>query len=450
MIVTKGISSRHGLKTKGIAIVCIIALLITLLASAFLGYTTAMAKGSKANVSIGSLGPIWYRTFGGTDADFAFSITADDPSVYVAGWTDTNNTNSNAIVLRYDSNGNLLWNRTWNWTNLNEARSIVVDKSETYVFSGAFSGPGSADAVILKYDSNGNLLWNKTLDGENNEFGGGSLVLDDPNIYIAGGTEGDDAYLVKCDMNGNLLWNRTWGGSNNDWAYSIAADSSSIYIVGLTASYGAGCCDAFVLRYDMKGDLLWNRTWGGSNDDWAHSIAVDESGIYVTGLTQSYPTNQEHVFILKFDASGNLLWHKTWDGSIMNVGYSIDVDSSNIYIAGFTYDRDKGDDALLLRYDRNGNLLWSKVWGSVSSDVATSTVVRNGSIYVGGYTCGYGAGGYDMFVLKCNLEGDGGTALPVIEITVIVIAAIIVLVAIIVPLFLIRRNMRKKGKTIKK
>ncbi|MEW5759353.1 MAG: hypothetical protein AB1779_01135, partial [Candidatus Thermoplasmatota archaeon] len=155
-----------------------------------------------------------------------------------------------------------------------------------------------------------------------------------------------------------LLWNKTWGGYGDDFGASIAIDSSNIYVVGETESYGAGGYDSFLLKYDLNGNLIWYKTWGGSNNDMAESIAVLSSNIYVVGETKSYGVGAADAFVLKYDLNGNIFWCKTWGGGKYETAYSIAVFSSNIYVTG--------------------------------------------------YTLSFGAGGEGAFILKCNLEGGGG------------------------------------------
>ncbi|GAI21421.1 unnamed protein product, partial [marine sediment metagenome] len=121
---------------------------------------------------------------------------------------------------------------------------------------------------------------------------------------------------------------KTWGGSDYDNGHKIALDSSgNIYITGATASYGAGSFDVVLLKYNSSGNLQWSKIWGGPNNDTGDGIALDNLGnIYITGAT-SYETNLDDVFLLKYDSSGNLLWNKTWGGYNYFAGGGIALDS---------------------------------------------------------------------------------------------------------------------------
>jgi hypothetical protein len=114
-----------------------------------------------------------------------------------------------------------------------------------------------------------------------------------------------DAIIWKYDMNGNLIWNETWDGSYDDYAHSITVDGSYIYVAGSTESFGTGYCDAVILKYDLNGNLIWNKTWGRIDDDGAYSITVDSSYIYVAGVTESFGAGSgADAFVLKTDLEG--------------------------------------------------------------------------------------------------------------------------------------------------
>jgi hypothetical protein len=256
--------------------------------------------------------------------------------------------------------------------------------------------------------------WAHTWGGSNDD-GGGSVALDrNGNIYIAGSTGSfgaglDDVLLLKYDTSGNLLWQKTWGGSNGDWGGAVAADTSgNVYVAGSTLSFTAGWRDALILKFDAAGTLIWNRTWGGSSWDVAYDISVDNSGnIYVAAETYSYGAA---AAVLKFNSNGDFLWCRTWAGpATYDAAYSIELDNNgNIYLAGtgWFYPEDARK-ILLLKFDSYGNLLWTRYWSVSYRDEGSSKSIvdSNGNIYLGGGTL-FGAGDYDALVLKFDSNGN--------------------------------------------
>ncbi|MCH7472046.1 hypothetical protein IIA79_03735 [bacterium] len=180
-------------------------------------------------------------------------------------------------------------------------------------------------------------------------------------------TGGEDVLLLKYNSAGNLQWKKTWGGNSDDTAYAIAAGGKSVYVAGGTMSYGADNYDVLLLKYDSTGNLLWTKTWGGDGSEYAHAVTVGEDGsVYLAGNTESYGAGRVDVLLLKYDSSGNLLVAKTWGGSDDDRAFAITVDDAgSVFIAGHTDSYRTGDrtSMLLLKYDSTGNLLWTKILG---------------------------------------------------------------------------------------
>ena len=167
-------------------------------------------------------------------------------------------------------------------------------------------------------------------------------------------------------------WELNWGGYQDDRGQGIVLDSlGNIYITGYTNSYGTGESDLFILKYDPLGTLMWERTWGGGEDEKGYGVILDDlENIYITGYSRSYGVGERDVILLKYDASGNLLWEKMWGGPQDDVGYGIAIDSTgNVFITGSVYSYGAGkSDVFLVKYDNFGNLRWNKTWGGNAND----------------------------------------------------------------------------------
>ena len=315
------------------------------------GTTTCLGAGGQDVLllkydSFGNL--LWEKTWGGTNYDYGKAIAIDGSgNVYLTGTTDSY---GGIFVLKYNSFGNLLWERTWGGWGSEFGSGIALDNMGNIFITGITTsyGVGDRDILVLKYNSDGNLLWNTTYGGFNEEWGIGIAVDISGNMFITGLTEsygaGEwDMLLLKYDSSGTLLWNTTWGGSKSDHGSGIALDAlGNVFITGSTKSYGAGNGDALVLKYDSFGTLLWSKTWGSSDNDFGCGIAVDSSGnMFITGSTYSIEGGGHDALLFKYDPSGNLLLNKTWGGSGYDsgeVGYGIALDDSgNVFITGENY-----------------------------------------------------------------------------------------------------------------
>jgi hypothetical protein len=220
-----------------------------------------------------------------------------------------------------------------------------------------------------------------------------------------------DIILIKYDSSGSLIWNRTWGGANRDDGSEVAvSNTGDIYQVGSTWSYGSGDSDVVLLKYDASGNLLWYKTWGGTLWDYAIGIAASNTGeIYITGNTKSYGSGDSDFFLLKYDSPGNLIWSRIWGGTSEDIAGGVAASGTgDIYITGCTKSYGAGDsDIVLLRYDSSGSLLWNKTWGGTNADLALGIATSSTEgIYITGDTHTYTTGECETIVLSYDSSGN--------------------------------------------
>jgi len=279
------------------------------------------------------------------------------------------------------------WTKTWGGLDVDQGYCVAADGSGNTYVTGYFAGTVDFDPGAGVDSHTSTFLW--------------------------------DVFLSKFDPSGTFLWAQTWGGNNWQRGRSVDTDASgNVYVTGTYRAESLTSFDmfAFLRKFDSSGNLLWERTWGGTkkyNEGW--SVVVDASGnAYVTGdfegTVDFYPGSgvDNHTangsldaFLSKFDSSGAFLWAKTWGGSVDDHGRSIDLDGSgNAYVAGQfqeTVDFDPGGgvdnhisngshDAFLSQFDSAGNFLWAKTWGGGNAEDSPGVAVDNsGSVYATGY-----------------------------------------------------------------
>jgi len=207
------------------------------------------------------------------------------------------------------------------------------------------------------------------------------------------------------------LFQKTIGGTGNDYGYSIQQTSDGGYVItGETYSFGAGSYDVFVIKLDSSGNLSWAKTIGGTDDDYGYSIQQTSDGGYViTGATYSFGAGGYDVFVIKLNSSGNLSWAKTIGGTGNDSGYSIQQTSDGGYvITGETYSFGAGSyDVFVIKLDSSGNLSWAKTIGGTDDDYGYSIQqTSDGGYVITGIASSFGAGGYDVFVIKLDSSGN--------------------------------------------
>jgi hypothetical protein len=250
--------------------------------------------------------------------------------------------------------------------------------------------------------------WTKTFGGSGNDHGHSVQQTSDGGYVIAGstgsyGAGSADVWLIKTDSSGNMAWNKTFGGSGNDYGHSVQQTSDGGYVIaGSTGSYGAGNDDVWLVKTDSSGNAAWNKTFGGSSEDHGYSVRQTSDGGYIiAGYTGSYGAGGD-VWLVKTDSSGNAAWNKTFGGSSEDHGYSVRQTSDGGYIiAGYTGSYGAGGDVWLMKADSSGNATWDKTLGGSNSDYSWSVQqTSDGGYIIAGYTGSYGAGGSDIWLIK--------------------------------------------------
>lgn len=385
---------------------------------------------------------------------------------------------------------NLEWAKQLSGTDIEVGNSIKIDASGNVYTVGTFQGtadfdPGSGiftltaggiESFITKLDAFGNFVWAKKFDVVTLA----SLAIDNSgDICIAGRFSGTvdfdpnagtfslsskgsyDIFIAKLSSSGNLIWAASMGGVSDELGRSVTTDASgNIYITGFfmgTADFDpgpntadfttAGTYDAFIVKLNSSGTLVWAKTIGGAFTDMANSIAVDALGnVFVTGTfdgvadfdpgTATYNlTGSNDIFILKLGSSGNLIWAKSIGGSSLDEGNSITTDGSgNVYTTGDfdkTVDFDPGpgtydlinhgsSDIFIVKLDASGNFIWARNMGGTNMDIGSSIALDPlGNVYTTGffvYTADFdpgpgshillSAGVQDIFLSKLNASGN--------------------------------------------
>src|SRR5258706_6136328 len=145
---------------------------------------------------------------------------------------------------------------------------------------------------------------------------------DDGGSVLAGVTESfgsipADAYLIKTDANGVLLWSKVYRGSASDYATAIIETSDHGFLIsGGTTSFGSGSDDALLLKTDSAGNIVWSKVYGGTQQEYfTASLQTADGGFIAVGNTLSSGAGSNDILVVRTDASGDTLWTRIMGGA---------------------------------------------------------------------------------------------------------------------------------------
>jgi uncharacterized delta-60 repeat protein len=299
-------------------------------------------------------------------------------------------------------------------------QNIKLDNSgNIYITGSVRENEGEdLDAFLAKFDSEGNNLWYFIWGGAYDDSGSGIAFDSSGDVYMGGSTAsfGPDVpnanwFLAKFDSSGNQIWNYSWGTVEGEWGGSIAVDSSDyIYFIGSTWGHGGPSANVGLIKFNSAGIIEWARYWGIGGYDSPRDLIIDSSDfIYIIAGSDNRGFGGRDTALICYDSDGTLLWDTAWGSTGYDDPRSLKLDSAgNIYIAIQTDSYGAGNyDLMLVKYDNAHTLLWNYSWGGIDSDIPNAMVLDSSdNLYVIGNTDSFGSGNSDIFIIYYNSTGS--------------------------------------------
>ena len=366
----------------------------------------------------------WSRAYGGSGWDVANSVqqTSDGGYVIAGSTCSFGAGKSDCWLIKIDAYGNVEWNQTYGGPDEDDACSVQQTSDGGYIIAGAtFSVTDHLYGAMFlaKTDGYGNLEWNRTYGGASWEIGRSVQQTSDGGYVVCGltasfGAGSGDYWLIKTDSHGNMEWNKTYGGTEWDEAYSVQQTSDGGYImVGSANSFKTGIFDGeiWLIKTGAYGNTEWTWLSGWPDSDSANSVEQTSDGGYIVAGTRfsSYATRAD-FWLIKINENGTLNWDKVYAGPSDNTDFahSIQQTSDGGYIiAGGTYSYTSREIKYwLVKSDSCGNAEWNRTYGGPDSSAYSVQQTSDGGYIVAGEDRtpenGYG----DVWVIKFFADHD--------------------------------------------
>jgi len=318
------------------------------------------------------------------------------------------------VVYCFSVLGQLTWQRTYGAYSTEEGNSVVVlDDGYMVVGSTGSFGAGSGDIYVLKLTLEGERAWSRTLGGNGVDQGRQVKATSDGGFIVAGftnssGNGGYDGYLAKLNSDGWPIWERTFGGSDWDFFHSvIERPDGGFMAAGETFSNGSGDSDAWLVHVSDDGDLIWEDQYGGIEGDLARSIIHCSSGGYLFAGETTVGGDQD-AWIVRVDDAGGTLWTSTQGGDSLDIVNSVvETIDGGFAAVGTTKSFNTVTEAYHFKVDVTGVLVWEWNWGQVNDQESFDVKeLPDGRLLSTGYVTSGGSGGRDMFIFFTLSDGS--------------------------------------------
>lgn len=332
----------------------------------------------------------WQKTYGGSDDDRGQEIIQTQDGGYAVIGTSAsndfdvseNNGSQDFWILKLDTQGNITWEKSFGFQGDDMGVSVIQTLDLGYLVTGVLdvtssNGQGNTNRSVtrhaggdywaIKLDASGTFQWSRFFGGNFTDTAEGAVELPDGGFIIAGGSDSEDTditsnkgtydfWVIRINASGDLIWEKSFGGMETDEARAITqANDGNIVIAGetrsntLDVSGNNGAADFWIIKIDTNGNLIWQKTLGGSGFDVARDISVtQDDGFLITGSSRSTDGDvsenkgQNDAWALKTDSSGNIQWEKSIGGTNIDFAYSIvELNNRSVIVVGDTTSDDE-------------------------------------------------------------------------------------------------------------
>jgi hypothetical protein len=360
-------------------------------------------------------------------SDIGYSVQqTTDGGYIIVGETDTVGKSGDIWVIKTDEDGNKVWDKTFGGLSHDYYPNVKQTRDNGYIISArTFSfGAGETDIWVIKLDENGTEQWNTTFGKQFYDYSseiqqttdGGYIIVGSVNLYEP---LVFDAWLIKIDSQGNEQWNRTFGEpQQEDFGSSVQQTSDGGYIVaGSTMSYGHNKGYAmWLIKTDGEGNAQWNITYGEA-DSWGGASSVEltsDGGYIILGNREYYESNQSDIRIIKTNQYGDEQWNKTYGGTLDDFGSEIHETTDGGYIIiGTIADYIMVEaNVWIIKTDASGDMQWNRTFGGPYWDTGCSgDQTSDGGYIITGGKCYnvHNSATYDVWLIKTDSTGKSKT-----------------------------------------
>ncbi|MGJ1382830.1 T9SS type A sorting domain-containing protein [Sphingobacterium siyangense] len=422
---------------------------------------------------------LWEKSYGGKHSDYLFDaqptpdygfiLAGSSLSKKTGNKTDDGNGDLDYFLWKMDEKGEKDWQKSMGGTGADLLQSVRLTHDGGFILAGTSDSPkgdhktqenfGKEDFWIIKLNAKGAEQWQRTIGGTGQELLQSIIPTSDGGYLVAGtsssikseelaagkpdpfgksveGFGNLDYWVVKLDGEGNIEWQKSFGGRYADQLRSVVQTRDGGYLLGGSSNSPEGgnktekcygMSDYWVIKMDSKGEIEWQKVYGGEGDDQLQAVLqTKDNNFLLAGSSSSGTTGNKNAsngkgtdfWLLKIEPNGEILWQKTYDIGKTDLLTSLEENADGSLLLGGhaqseTLTSDKKDreginDYIAIKTDHKGEEQWTKTVGSNGEDILRKVIeTRDGGYILAGTSLGTpsrdrysGQGRNDFWVVK--------------------------------------------------
>ncbi len=321
---------------------------------------------------------LWTAAFGSDAHDFVEAAKRTDDGGYIIAGSTFARDNEDAYIVRTDSLGDTLWTKIIGGQSVEKLQSVEQTTNGGYVFTGYSAGLGDelGDIILVRANADGIIISLLAYGWEGEDRAACIRETADLGFIAVGWTTSDqgedrDILVMKMDFYGDTLWTKRFGGNDHDEAWSVMETSAGNFVIaGATKSYGMGAYDAWVMKLDSSGEMIWDYTHGGETDDYAYCLDSTANGDYIiAGYSDFMPNRASDFMLFKVSQSGSLIWTRAYGRQADEKAHYVrSTDDGGCIVGGLKSDRySTGNDIYIVKTLANGDTSWTQTFDATNS-----------------------------------------------------------------------------------
>ncbi|MCB0641870.1 MAG: hypothetical protein KDC44_09535, partial [Phaeodactylibacter sp.] len=346
--------------------------------------------------------------------------TQDGGFVFVGTTIESDSVSKDIYLVKTNATGLVQWSTTIGSAGFSEFGNAIAALPDGYILAGNAALDGYSRILLARTDLSGNVLWTqlslddsvgvRSIEVTTDGFallGARYQTISDGN----GNSQFDsDLLFIKTNWDGQEQWRYTYGGAELDEGYDLYVDpNGNFMLAGYTKSFGSGDFDALLIRLNPTGQELWAHTYGDGFANLAYALApLADTAFVLTGQYNASGPSGNDIFLAVIDTAGQQQSFLPILEAGETIPRSIQVSSEGGFLLTGETQLTLNDDrnVFLQKFDAQGNVLWQKTYGGTLGDGGKHLIQPNAnSILIAGFTRSIGAGNADAYLIHTDSLG---------------------------------------------